>query len=67
MVITSDFFTRLEKQETQAHGHKAQHKHRGQPDGEIHTEAPFAVVAVTAFTCSLFMRQQYRAINQRAN
>ena len=58
MVITSDFFTGLEEQETQAHGHKAQHKHRWQPDGEIHTETPFAVVAMTAFTRSLFMRQQ---------
>jgi hypothetical protein len=67
MVITSDFFTRLEKQETQAHGYKAQHKHRWQPDCEIHTKTPFAVVAVTAFIRSLFMGQQYRAINQRAN
>ena len=67
MVITSDFFTRLKKQETQAHGNKAQHKHRWQPDCEIHTEAPFAVVAVTAFIRLLFTRQQYRAINQRAN
>jgi hypothetical protein len=67
MVITSYFFTGLEKQETQAHGYKAQHKHRWQPDCEIHTETPFAVVAVTAFIRSLFMGQQYRAINQRAN
>jgi hypothetical protein len=58
MVITSDFFACLEKQETQAHGNKAQHKHRWQPDCEIHTKTPFAVVAVTAFTRSLFMRQQ---------
>jgi hypothetical protein len=67
MVITSDFFTGLEEQETQAHGHKAQHKHRWQPDCEIHTETLFAIVAVTAFNCSLFTRQQYRAVNQRAN
>jgi hypothetical protein len=67
MVISSDFFTRFEKQETQAHGYKAQHEHRWQPDCEIHSETPFAVVAVTAFIHSLFMGQQYRAINQRAN
>ena len=58
MVITSDFFTRLEKQETQGHGHEAQPKHRWQPDCEIHSETPFAVVAVTAFIRLLFTRQQ---------
>ena len=52
MVITSDFFTGLEKQETQAHGHKAQHKHRRQPDADIrfnetHCETPFTVVAMS--------------------
>jgi hypothetical protein len=58
MVITSYFFTGLEKQETQAHGYQAQHKHRWQPDCEIHSETPFAVVAVTAFIRLLFTRQQ---------
>jgi hypothetical protein len=40
MVITSDFFTGLEKQKTQAHGHKAQHKHRWQPNRKIHKDTP---------------------------
>jgi hypothetical protein len=40
MVITSDFFTGLEEQETQAHGRKAQHKHRWQPNRKIHGDTP---------------------------
>jgi hypothetical protein len=40
MVIPSDYFTGFEKQETQAQSHKAQHKHRWQPNRKIHGDTP---------------------------